>query len=555
MEDSKLKEVEDAIKRVEQEIAEVVRRLKPLEEKEEKGGLTEKEEKRLDALRKEKEQLRKKEEQLRDKELLLLRGASAGPNGEVVAALQKLSLTVDQRLSSVGMSNRHTNELRLKASVGTVSESEVWTSHQVEICKQYPWSACEKKDSDVSFFHLTELENSSIPEKKAKATGGVTVQSVWRAEQERWNKERRGLQLGFEKAVIGESSTIPDCCGFRRGTALTSMSVQIVGELKGRRESASFTDSERGQLLSYLLKMVKHQSQWEMRSYDAGFLSDGFYIFFLWYLRDARKWFQSDVLLLSDEATRRVFIGLLETGTENAVVSFQDHVASPKRLLGEGATSHVFCVEWKQKEHVLKRFFPSKLSFYDAEVANLKLCEKVPNVTKLIAENRADLMLLLEPIGTRFASDNLLTKSLLLQLIDVISAVHTCGLVHRDIKIENVFSVDGMILLNDFGHAVKIGEEHRAGGCIHNACDKVLTAWRDGDMYRVEPNDDWIMLVRMCWRYSRRGPHLGSCDYEALKTFYDEMSGLWKDIDKKIKISQHCDVSMIRSFFEQVWTM
>ena len=57
---------------------------------------------------------------------------------------------------------------------------------------------------------------------------------------------------------LGESCQIPNCCGFRCETSLACMSVQILGELKGRREKASFTDSERGQLLSDLLNSGKY---------------------------------------------------------------------------------------------------------------------------------------------------------------------------------------------------------------------------------------------------------------------------------------------------------
>jgi superfamily II RNA helicase len=57
-----------AIKAVEDELVALGKKLAPLEEKEELNTLKEPEERRLTALRKEKEQLRKKEEQLRKKE-------------------------------------------------------------------------------------------------------------------------------------------------------------------------------------------------------------------------------------------------------------------------------------------------------------------------------------------------------------------------------------------------------------------------------------------------------------------------------------------------------
>jgi tRNA A-37 threonylcarbamoyl transferase component Bud32 len=101
--EAKLSELERDIKRVEQEITEVGKQLKPLEEKalNERGQDEKKEIKRLskkeELLRKEKEQLREEKKQLREEKKLyderLLRAGSAGPSEALVPAFQRLSLT------------------------------------------------------------------------------------------------------------------------------------------------------------------------------------------------------------------------------------------------------------------------------------------------------------------------------------------------------------------------------------------------------------------------------------------------------------------------------
>ncbi len=74
-------------------------------------------------------------------------------------------------------------------------------------------------------------------------------------------------------------------------------------------------------------------------------------------------------------------------------------------------------------------------------------------------------------------------RKLLMELIDAIDTVHNCGLVHRDVKFDNIFvGPSECILLSDFGHAVSIDAKEAVGGCIQNSCDRILKAHRDGEI-------------------------------------------------------------------------
>ncbi len=127
---ARLFELEEEIKRAEEEISKVVKKLEPLDDKEEAKTLDVDDRTRLGAfrekekyLRKKEEQLRKKEEQLRDERLLLLQGGAS--NGVLISVLQKLSLAmgaVDQKVER--LSKNTLNHSRSDAQVG----SELLTS-------------------------------------------------------------------------------------------------------------------------------------------------------------------------------------------------------------------------------------------------------------------------------------------------------------------------------------------------------------------------------------------------------------------------------------------
>jgi hypothetical protein len=244
------------------------------------------------------------------------------------------------------------------ADLSAVSHADVWNHAIVTLSSAYPWRHIAEADASLDFFVCPELENEDI---KEKGGGGVTVHSIWKRELNKWNEHHRGLQLYFEQQVIYKSREAPDCCGAPFDVALTSLTVQLVGELKERRAQANFTPSERGQLLSYMQKMKNYQGTWHGRRWYGGFLSDGHFVMLLWCSKvdNDWSWFHSDVLLLAAESTRRVFLGLLEAVNDPVIVSFDGEAVLPKHLLGEGATSHVFCVAWRGKDYVLKRFRPN----------------------------------------------------------------------------------------------------------------------------------------------------------------------------------------------------
>ncbi len=440
-------------------------------------------------------------------------------------------------------------EARLAGSAGSITPSNVWNNFDIPISFDYPWHHIADADAILDFFVCPELENVDI---KEKGGDGVTVHSIWKREQNKWNEHHRGLQLYFEQQVIYKSRETPDCCGAPFDVALTPLTVQLVGELKGRRARAHFEDAECGQLLSYMLKTMEYQGIWHARHWYGGFLSDGHFIMLLWcVVGDAKKWFRSNVLSLADVGTRRVFLGLLGAVIEQPSVSFDGEFVLPKHLLGNGATSHVFCVNWRGNDFVMKRFLPACKHYYDREVENLGKCVAVHNITKLISKDDVTHVLLLSPVGTPFRDDEVqLTKKLLMELIDAVDAVHQCGLVHRDIKFENMFvGPTGCVLLNDFGHAVSIGAEETVGGCIQNSCDRILRAEQDKRRYVAAESDDWVMLLRMCWR--KLGRKRSTRNAAALLDLYSAMERPWKEFQSRLELG--CTVDEIKAFFSDQW--
>lgn len=128
-------------------------------------------------------------------------------------------------------------------------------------------------------------------------------------------------------------------------------------------------------------------------------------------------------------------------------------------------------------------------------------------------------------------------------------------MVHRDIKIENIFSVDGHVLLNDFGHAVDAGAQVHAGGCLHNASDSVIQARIHGSTYTAGPQDDWIMFLRMCWRYLFPPEHQ-AVPTEGMVEFFSHMAAPWKEVEAWIlgpDLAEEEIAEGITAWFHKVW--
>ena len=106
------------------------------------------------------------------------------------------------------------------------------------------------------------------------------------------------------------------------------------------------------------------------------------------------------------------------------------------------------------------------------------------------------------------------------------------------------------MLLNDFGHAVTVGEEVGVGGCLHNASDAVIQARIDCSSYTADTQDDWIMLVRMCWRWMRH-PKAPPGRIEGMVEFFGGMAPCWKTIQNRIL--DGCEASVIKEWFHNNW--
>ncbi len=121
----------------------------------------------------------------------------------------------------------------------------------------------------------------------------------------------------------------------------------------------------------------------------------------------------------------------------------------------------------------------------------------MPHVTRLVSEDSAARRLLLQPVGRPFNKEHQLRLHLVLQLLDVLQAIHERGRVHRDLS--NMFECDDGVLLNDFGHSAVLGEPVQFGGSLETASAAMLRGFERGELYEPTAADDFVMVVRLCY--------------------------------------------------------
>ena len=98
---------------------------------------------------------------------------------------------------------------------------------------------------------------------------------------------------------------------------------------------------------------------------------------------------------------------------------------------------------------------------------------KIGHVPRLI--DCGDGMLLMEPVASHF--DRNLRAPHIEQMITALEEIHRIGLVHRDVRPENILRVsDSEVLVNDCGYATRFGELVQYRGTFHFASDNVLTS-------------------------------------------------------------------------------
>ncbi len=134
----------------------------------------------------------------------------------------------------------------------------------------------------------------------------------------------------------------------------------------------------------------------------------------------------------------------------------------------------------------------------DDEVAALEAVRGIDGVVQLVGRVPAGSSegLVLAPRCESEIEPHLVTIDVVVGLLRALERVHSKGFVHRDVRRRNVLLHAGIVVLGDFGSAVKLGVASRVGGTLETASDDVLRSWMDARERIFTAQDDIVSAVR-----------------------------------------------------------
>lgn len=223
----------------------------------------------------------------------------------------------------------------------------------------------------------------------------------------------------------------------------------MIGEFKGGRDSSSFLNEEKGQLLSYLQDFLLIH---KFRSLVYGFLADGTLIQFFCLIKRNNDWsFQEfPVMFLKGEGIENL-VGLMCSELKilgvPSPIKYQEQELKVDEMLGVGASSIVFKSSCNNQEVVIKRFHPNRVEklLVEKKILNILSEKEINGVTKYLGTSDDGSALILSPVGKPFMRVRDLNYGILptaqhyCSLLKILQSVHKIGIVHRDIKPENFF--------------------------------------------------------------------------------------------------------------------
>lgn len=186
------------------------------------------------------------------------------------------------------------------------------------------------------------------------------------------------------------------------------------------------------------------------------------------------------------------------------LVSLQKELGMPsdwvlKKVLGAGRTSVVHEVEFERRSYALKVLKQDICLAND--FAFLKVLAGFKGVPKI--HSRMGKSLVLQHVGIPFSISIVKSSDLkfsLSQLVDILQAVHSKGVVNRDICLENIMIAKGRLYILDWDFAAGLGKAQPFVGCLYTTSDEVLgqIAKEKTELIVYNVADDLVALVRCC---------------------------------------------------------
>jgi serine/threonine protein kinase len=206
------------------------------------------------------------------------------------------------------------------------------------------------------------------------------------------------------------------------------------------------------------------------------------------------------------------------------------------KVLGEGAFAIVrTAIHTVTEKHVAIKTY-NKLQIIDKDIIKAihreaDLMKKIdsPYVVKFIEmiENTRNIHVVMEYAGRHSLKDYLATKEgeklkiselrqLLYNILLGLQAIHSIGIIHRDLKIENVVmnSIDTPKIV-DFGFAREIGTQMGVCGTLNYMAPELVE--KHSTKKQSDKTDVWAMGVIFYYTFLKKFPFVGQTETEMKK--------------------------------------
>lgn len=353
------------------------------------------------------------------------------------------------------------------------------------------WNPVESFDAD-------ELQLPNFLRTACDYTGSEkTVQSFWRGILQQ-HKIISSLQNGFEIAHLG--TKIPDIAFFREGIATPGAADFVAaGDCKGSSWTGT-SSAEFGQMLLYLHRMLDCQP---VREVGYGFLTNNEIIVLVKAYMSSPypfhiRWCISNVL--NFDHGMKLWIQIMKDNNGySGPPSVFGYPITVQRPLRPGGTCRAFAATYCGKVVVANLYLSAAVAADNASrtrkasqvtlgaTSSANSLARIPHV--VATENCWSLI---TPRGEPMTRD-ILTKIHVQHLVSTLQIIHAAGIIHRDVRISNIFYLtDRNVLLNDWGSSVVANERTMYAGSPkpHIHPEIALT-----DLYDPHPKHDLYSLV------------------------------------------------------------
>lgn len=270
---------------------------------------------------------------------------------------------------------------------------------------------------------------------------------------------------GYEIAHLG--TKIPDISFFSQHIAKPSAAEFVsVGDCKGSNWGGT-SSSEHGQIMLYIHRMLDAQPE---RQFGYGFLTNNRIIVLVKGYRSIKspflvRWCISNVLTF--EHGMKLWIQLMNDDSgyvQPPVVG--GYPITFHEILRPGGTCRAFGASYCGELVIAKLYTDDAIATDNAyrttRAANIVLNATGSNSMRLATLPNVVVTercwSLIQPKGIPLRCD-LLTKIHIEQLVHTLQVVHSHGIIHRDVRVSNIFYLsDEKVLLNDWGTSVAANE-------------------------------------------------------------------------------------------------